>query len=273
MSLTTYRAPLGSQSIGTFGATLDVPEHVLYVEPTGRWIRGERDGELIVDSRRAIAVMETNRFVTYYFPAEDVRTALLVDGDDRATDDPLGRRRYHHLRLGDEVIEKAAWSYPDPTEAGEALAGYLAFRWDAMDRWREEDDELFVHARDPYHRVDALPSSRHIVVRVDGEVVADSHRPVLVFETGLPSRYYLPREDVRADVLMPSDTSTGCPYKGWAAYHSVKVGDTVHEDLVWYYTEPRHEVAPIAGLLAFYNEKVQIEIDGVVEEQPRTRWS
>lgn len=273
MSLTTYRAPLGSDPIGTFGPTLDAPEKLLYVEPTARWIRGDSDGEVIVDSRNALAVMESDRFVTYYFPLDDVRNDVLVDGAERSGEDLLGQRRYHDLRIGDRTIGKAAWSYPSPTEAGKVLEGHVAFRWDALDRWREEEDELIVHARDPYHRVDALPSSRHVLVRVDGEVVAESHRPVLLFETGLPTRYYLPREDVRADVLRDSDSRTGCPYKGWASYHSVEVNGATHDDLVWFYPDPRHDVAPIADHVCFYNEKVEIEVDGVVEARPVTKWS
>lgn len=140
--------------------------------------------------------------------------------------------------------------------------GYVRLDWEAMDHWFEEDEEVFVHPRDPHTRVDVLASSRHVVVAVGGVTVAESRQPRLLFETGLPTRYYLPLTDVRLDLLRPSVTVSQCPYKGTAAYWSVEVDGKVHQDVVWTYRSPLPESQKIAGLVAFWNEKVELTVDG-----------
>jgi uncharacterized protein (DUF427 family) len=142
-----------------------------------------------------------------------------------------------------------------------------------IDAWYEEDEQVFVHPRDPYHRVDILESSRHVRVSINGEVVAETERPKVLFETGLPPRYYIPPEDVREDVLVESEKNTRCPYKGVASYWSVEAGGERVENLIWYYPEPIPEAARIKGLLAFFNEKVDLEVDGERQERPKTQWS
>jgi uncharacterized protein (DUF427 family) len=132
---------------------------------------------------------------------------------------------------------------------------------------------VFVHPRDPYHRVDVVHSSRHVKVVVDGEVVAETTRPRLLFETGLPTRYYIPKLDVRMDLLQPTDSVTACPYKGRARYWSVRVGDRTLKDLVWSYPAPIPECPKIEGLLSFYNERVDIYVDGELQPRPKTQWS
>jgi uncharacterized protein (DUF427 family) len=155
----------------------------------------------------------------------------------------------------------------------EELRGLVRFEWDAMDSWFEENVEVYVHPRSPEVRIDALSSSRHVRVLVDGEVAADSVRPTVLYETGLLPRYYLPKTDVRMELLTPTDTSTGCPYKGDAHYWSVTVGATTHDDIAWGYRSPLPESQAVAGLVCFYNEKVDLEIDGVVLERTRTKFS
>src|SRR5918994_2080202 len=182
-------------------------------------------------------------------------------------------RRVRVMLGGETVAENAVWSYPDPIESAPPIAGYLAFYWRKMDHWYEEDEEVFVHPRDPYHRGDMLESSRHVKVSVNGEVVAETNRPIVLFETGLPPRYYIPPEDVREDVLLPSDRTTQCPYKGVASYYSVEAGGERVEDLIWYYPEPLPEVGKIGGLVCFFNEKVDLEVDGEEQDRPRTQWS
>ena len=147
------------------------------------------------------------------------------------------------------------------------------FRWNLMDAWYEEDDEVFVHPRDPNHRVDVLNSSRHVKIKVDGELVAETGRPRLLFETDLPVRYYFPRLDVRMDLLEPTDSVSRCPYKGVASYWSVRAGGKVHKDIAWSYKSPIPECPKIENLIAFYNEKVDIEVDGRAVERPMTPWS
>jgi len=161
------------------------------------------------------------------------------------------------------VRHDAAWSLSSPANGLEGLSSYVAFDWQAMDAWFEEDQEVFVHPRDPRKRIDILASSAHVQVRLDGEIVADSTRPILLFETGLATRYYLPRLDVRQDLLLPSERVTYCPYKGEAHYHSLRLGETVLEDLIWYYRYPTTETSAIAGLLCFYQERIRVEVDGL----------
>jgi uncharacterized protein (DUF427 family) len=142
-----------------------------------------------------------------------------------------------------------------------------------MDEWLEEDEPIYVHPRDPYKRVDILASSRHVEVRIDGVTVADSHQPRILFETGLPPRYYLPLPDLRMDLLRPSDNQTQCPYKGTASYWHVDTGEAVHEDIVWIYRSPLPESQKVAGLACFYNEKVDILLDGEPQDRPHSPFS
>jgi uncharacterized protein (DUF427 family) len=172
------------------------------------------------------------------------------------------------------VAENAAWSYQTSPAEWPDSGRYVAFYWNKMDAWYEEDDEVFVHPRDPYKRVDVMRSSRQVRVVVGGETVAESRQPRLLFETGMPTRYYLPREDVRLDLLEPSGTHTRCPYKGLASYWHVRVGDFVGKDFVWSYPEPIPECPRIRDLMCFFNERVEaIYIDGELTAKPRTRWA
>lgn len=156
---------------------------------------------------------------------------------------------------------------------GIGIEGYVRIDWDGVDAWFEEDEECFRHPRDPYHRVDIRDSSRHVRVLVDGVVVVDSLRPKLLFETGLPVRYYVPKLDTRLDLLTATDTRSVCPYKGTADYWSVQASGIVKKDLVWGYRDPIPEAGKIAGLVCFYNEKVDIELDGVMLERPVSPFS
>ena len=274
MSLTIGTGPFGNQSTGTFNFDPAVLQrHTLYFEDTPRRVRVMLGGETIADSKLAKLLHETGHLPVYYFPKEDIRMDLLQESEHTTSCPFKGEASYWSVRVGDKVAENAAWSYPEPVDSAPPLAGYLAFYWNKMDHWYEEDEEVFVHPRDPYHRVDILQSSRHVKVRVNGEVVAETERPKILFETGLPPRYYIPPEDVREDVLLKSEKTTRCPYKGIASYYSVEVGGDRVEDLIWYYPEPIPEAAKIEGHLAFFNEKADLEVDGEVQERPKTQWS
>jgi uncharacterized protein (DUF427 family) len=161
-------------------------------------------------------------------------------------------------------------------EAIDRVAGTARFDWDALDAWYEEDEQVFVHPRNPYVRVDALRSHRHVRASLEGITLAESARPVLVFETGLPTRYYFDRTDVDFSHLVPTATQTACPYKGvTSAYWSVRTGDDVRDgdqDLAWAYDFPTRQLLPIAGLVAFYNEKIDIDVDGVRLPRARTHF-
>lgn len=232
-------------------------EHVRFAERSARRVRALLAGETVADSTRTLLVHETMKLPVYHFPPEDVRLDLLEPTAEE------GATTRYSVHIGDRVAEDAAWAAAD-------LDGYVAFDWDAMDAWFEEDDEVFKHARDPYHRVDVLNSSRHVRVEVDGETVAETRRPRLLFETGLPTRYYIPKVDVRMELLTPTKTHTVCPYKGTASYWSVSVGGKAYEDIVWGYPTPIVECPKIENLLCFYNEKVDVWVDGELEERPKT---
>jgi uncharacterized protein (DUF427 family) len=214
-----------------------IPRDLRY-EPTPKWIRAERDGEVVVDSRRALLVWGRNKVVPQYaFPAADVRADLLAGAVEECTD--------------------------------EDLSGFVSVEWSAVDRWLEEEEEAVGHPRDPFHRIDIRLSSRHVEVSLDGETVADSRRPVLLFETGLPVRHYLPRDDVRMDLLTPSEKRTTCAYKGHASYFSAPSDP----DIAWTYEEPLPDAEQIRGLIAFFGEHSDIAVDGQLLDRPRTEWS
>jgi uncharacterized protein (DUF427 family) len=230
-------------------------------------------GETVADSRRVKLLHESGHLPVYYFPKEDVRMELLEESDHTTRCPFKGEASYWSVKVGDRVSENAVWGYPEPIDSAPPIAGYVAFYWNRMDHWFEEDEEVYVHPRDPYHRVDVLESSRRVKVSVGGEVVAETERPRVMFETGLPPRYYIPPEDVREEVLLMSETTTRCPYKGVASYWSVEAGGERVEDLVWCYPDPIPEATKIKGLLAFFDEKVDLEVDGERQERPKTQWS
>ena len=234
------------------------------VEDGHKRIRVYLDGHVVADTIHPKLVWERPYYPVYYFPIEDVRPGVLVATEHTKRSPSRGPADLFDVTAGTRTAEQAAYRHADSPL--EEIRDYVAFDWDAMDGWFEEDEEVFTHARSPYTRVDILASSRHIEVKIDGVTVADSHRPRLLFETGLPVRYYLPKTDVRMDLLTPTDTESHCPYKGAASYWSVTVGDTTHEDVVWGYRTPLPESTKLAGLVSFYNEKVDIYIDGTLEE-------
>jgi uncharacterized protein (DUF427 family) len=237
----------------------------LRFEPTPKRVRAQLGGETVADSAGAILVWESRRAVPVYaFPDGDVRRDLLRDSADPLPDAHGGGATFWDVAAGGATAGNAAWRYADPD-----LAGFVALSWEAFDHWLEEDEEVFGHPRDPWHRVDGRRSLRHVRVELDGELLADSRRPTIVFETGLPTRYYVPREDVAMDRLQPTDTATICAYKGVASYWSIGGA----RDVVWTYEDPLPDAPPIAGLVCFLNEKVDLTVDGVAADRPTTQWS
>jgi uncharacterized protein (DUF427 family) len=243
------------------------------VEPSPRWIRVRLGDELVADSRRALLfvqygpdVLRRTFLPTYFLPPDDVVPGTLVDFVARE-----GLTTWT-VQAGNRRAEGAAWSHAVPPAPLEALAGLITFSWGDGITWFEEDEPLVAHARDPHKRVDVVPSSRHVRVEVDGELLAESRRPLLLFETTLPVRYYLPPEDVRTE-LRPSPTTSTCPYKGVASWWSARAGDRVLEDVAWSYESPIPENPRIAGRVCFRNEHVDLVVDGERQERPVTPWS
>jgi uncharacterized protein (DUF427 family) len=242
------------------------------VERAAKRVRTYLGGVPVADTIRPLLVWEVPYYPTYYIPVADVRTELLEADDGPGVHSPSrGEGRSFTVKAGDREAVGAALRFEDSPLP--ELRDAIRFEWNAMDAWFEEDEEVFTHPRDPYTRVDILPSSRHVRVEVDGVTVAESAKPTLLFETGLPVRYYLPKTHPRMDLLTATDSATHCPYKGQADWWSVRIGDEVHEDLAWSYRTPLPESQKIAGLVAFYNEKVDLYVDGVLQERPVTKFS
>jgi uncharacterized protein (DUF427 family) len=216
-------------------------------------------------------VWEVPYYPAYYFPLADVRTELLEPDGGVAHSPSRGDGRTFTVQAGGRLAPRAALRYEDSPI--EELRELVRLDWHAMDAWFEEDEEVFTHPRDPYTRIDVLASSRHVRVEVDGTTVAESTSPRLLFETGLPVRYYLPKTHVRMDLLTPTGTVSHCPYKGQAEYWSVRTGERVHDDLAWSYRAPFPESQKIAGLITFYDEKTDVYVDGARQERPRTKFS
>ncbi len=249
-------------------------EPPLRFEPSPRRVRALFAGAAVVDSKQVMLLHEAKHLPVYYFPVEDLRSDLIVPSGHRTHCPLKGDASYWSIEVGDRTAENAVWAYQEPLQGAEFLRGYVAFYWNEMDAWYEEDDEVFVHPRDPYHRVDVLHSSRHVRVVVGGETIAESRRPRLLFETGLPTRYYLPKLDVRLDLLEPSETITRCPYKGTASYYSARVGEAFLADAAWIYPAPIPECSKIENLICFFQERVEaIYVDGEAVPTPRTPWS
>lgn len=218
------------------------------VEPCAKRVRAFLGGQLVADTRHPWLVWEDHPYPAYYLPVGDV-TAELAPAGKGEHSPARGDAALFDVRAGSAVAKGAATRYPDSPLP--ALRDLVRLQWSAMDEWMEEDELVYTHPRDPYHRVDILASSRHVRVEVDGVTVADSARPVILFETGLPPRYYLPLSDVRIGLLTPASTQTQCPYKGTATYWSVDTGHGPHPDLAWMYRAPFAESQKIAGRACF----------------------
>ncbi|MFC1866035.1 DUF427 domain-containing protein [Chloroflexota bacterium] len=242
-------------------------------EPSPKWVRAVLNGKVIADSKQ-VYLLHPGGPPYYYFLEEDVRMDFLQPNDHVHHSAVMGDAHYFTVKVGDKTAKNAAWTYPEPVSDTFDLSGYVALAWNKMDVWFEEADPVYVHPHDPHHRIDILLSTRHIAVVIDDETVAESYNPVLLFETGLPTRYYLPRLDVRMDLIIPSDEVTGCAYKGKAQYYSVRVGGHIIPDIAWYYTYPTIEASKVAGMVCFFNEQVDaLYVDGIEQPKPRTPWS
>jgi uncharacterized protein (DUF427 family) len=234
MTLTVGSGPFGHRPGGRFN--FDPPGSVSYLEDSPRWMRARLNGETVADSKRTKLLHESGTLPHLLFPEEDVRIDLIPE-------EAVGRR--------------------------EELPGLVELDWHAMDEWLEEDEQAFGHPRDPYHRIDVRRTSRHVRVSLNGQTLAESDRPLALFEAALPTRWYFPREDVRMDLLSEGELRTTCAYKGHARHYDFGDQDSV----AWTYHEPEREVAPIKGHIAFYNERVDLEVDGEPQERPVTPFS
>ena len=233
------------------------------VERGAKRIRAYLGGELVADTIQPLLVWEKPYYPTYYFPSADVRTELLSPDGGVVHSPSRGDGHPFTVRAGGTEAAGAGLRYE--RSPFEELRDAIRLDWSAMDAWFEEDEQVFTHPRDPYTRVDILPSSRHLRVEVDGVTIAETVKPTVLFETGLPTRYYVPKTHVRMDLLTPSENVTHCPYKGQAEYWSLRIGDEVLPDVAWSYRTPLPESQKVAGLISFYPEKVDLYVDGVLQ--------
>lgn len=274
MGLTSGSGPFGARPAGRFNFTPDPPTgSVLYFDPVPYRLRGFVADHAVFDTVDAKLLYETGHLPVYYVPEDDLRHDLLEPSDTQTQCPHKGTASYRSIRVGDRFEPDAVWTYREPIAPAAFLAGHAAFYWRKLDAWFVEDEQVFGHPRDPYHRIDTYRTSRPVRVSVDGQVIAESTRAVALFEAGLPPRFYLPPDDVRRGLLEPSETTTRCAYKGIATYRHVRVGDTLHEDLAWTYEAPDADGRPIRGLICFFNERVDLALDGTPQERPVTQWS
>ncbi len=259
MGLSWQQGPLGRNPNGTFVTTSPMPERVLYLEPLRRRMSVELGRRAVARSDDVVLLFEPARYPVAYFPLRDIAEGALHPTDRRTTHPDLGETRWFDV-AGDDGRDapRAAWQHVDPPPQGDALRDTVGFAWRAMDAFYEEDERIVGHAADPYHRIDVRGSSRHLVVRDGDQVVADTHSPLVLFESGFAPRWYVPRPDVVDDAVRPLEGQTFCPYKGLASYYDV--GDV--RSAAWSYRAPIEEVTRIADLVSFYPEKVTVTIDG-----------
>ena len=247
------------------------PGYVVFVMPSPKRLRIEVGNITVADTIEGLVLYESDHLPVYYFPIKDVQQSFLMPSVTRTESPFKGVATHYSLNTGITLVEDVGWRYLEPIAGCPPIAEYMAFYWNKVNHWYEEDEEVFVHARDPFRRVDCLPSSRRVQVLVDGEMVADSRRGIFLFETGMPTRQYLPIADTRLDMLSPSRYISRCPYKGIASYYHLTVGGKRHENLVWYYPDPVPEAVRIKGLVCFYHEFVErVLVDGVEQPKPVT---
>lgn len=261
MTLTLDHGPLSGKPPKT-NYSIDGPMHKLLMHPFERRIRARLGDVTVLDSTAATLVHETGILPQLYVPLDDVDRDLLVATEHGSHCPFKGDASYWTVRAGDREAENAIWTYGAPIEAASWLLGLAGVYWDSMDAWFDEDEEIDGHVRDPYHRVDAVRSSRRVEVRLGEEPVAESSRPLLVSETGHPNRFYLPAEDVRTELLRRSKTRTHCPYKGDAEYWSLELEGALVEDAAFSYPRPLADQPRIADHLCLLHSDLITTVDG-----------
>ena len=262
MSLTAGTGPFGKQPAGAFNFRPDpATGSVLFWDPVPHRIRAFLGGECVLDSTNAKLLHETGHLPVYYVPDDDLRHDLLEPSTHETRCPHKGTASYRSVRAGDRFAENAVWAYLEPLEGASFLAGHAALYWDRMDEWFVEDEQILGHPRDPYHRIDVYRTTRRVRVSVAGEQLAESVRAKVLYETSLPPRFYLPPEDVRMDLLEPSESRSRCAYKGSASYWHVRAGGELHEDLAWSYPDPDDDGRDVRDLVCFFDERCEVAVD------------
>lgn len=261
MGLAWQQGPFGESPSGQFLLGRNLPEHILYAEPAGRRMRVELADAVVAHSDNVTLLHETGRYPVAYFPPGDVDPALMRTSAKRTQDPYLGETIWWSLEIGNQRFDDVAWSHPRPPRHGQPMAGLVAFVWDAMDAFYEEDEPILGHAADPYHRVDIRSSRRRLTVRLGGDLIADTCAPVAVFETGFAPRWYVPRRDVEDGVLHDDPLRTLCPYKGIAHYFDVVAGGQRVTAGAWSYPVALPESGRLAGYVSFDLATLKVTLD------------
>ena len=257
MGLSWQQGPLGGATVGRFLSPDPLPQRLLFAEPLRRRMRLKFAGEWIADSEDVVLLHEPSRYPVAYFPLVDIRTGVLVSESRKTQHRDLGDTAWFSVSVGDRSTDHAAWQHTALPNHATVLRSRLAFAWRAMDAFYEEDDRIVGHAADPYHRIDIRQSSRHLVVRLGDRVIADTTRPVVLFESGFAPRWYVPREDIDETALTPVERQTFCPYKGLASYYDVGS----RKQAAWSYPKAWPEVARVSNLVSFEAGEVDVFLD------------
>jgi uncharacterized protein (DUF427 family) len=257
MGLAWQQGPLSERAVGRFLVPGPLPERMLFAEPLRRRMRVRFGGQWVADSEDVVLLHEPNRYPVAYFPRADVAEGVLDAEQRTTTHRDLGPAAWFTVRAGDQDAPRAAWEYTGLPDHAGVLRDRVAFAWRAMDAFYEEDERIVGHAADPYHRVDIRQTSRHLVVRDGDRVVAETRRPVVLYESGFAPRWYVPREDIDETALTPVEGQTFCPYKGLAGYFDIGS----RKRAAWSYPEAWPEVARVSGFVSFEPDVVDVHLD------------
>jgi uncharacterized protein (DUF427 family) len=258
MGLAWQQGPLASGAVGRFLVPDPMPERLLFAEPLRRRMRVRFGGAWVADSEDIVVLHEPGRYPVAYFPLADVSPDVLEASDHTTQHRDLGTTTWYTVRAGSESKPRAAWQHTELPDHAGMLKGRIAFAWRAMDAFYEEDQRIVGHAADAYHRIDIRQTSRHLVVRHGGQVIADTSRPLALYESGFAPRWYVPREDVNETALTAVEGQTFCPYKGVCSYYDV--GDA--HRAAWSYLDAWPEVGRVAGFVSFEPDRLEVSLDG-----------
>ena len=259
MGLAWQQGPLAPGANGRFLVPEPLPDRLLFAEPLRRRMRVQFGGAWIADSDDVVLLHEPGRYPVAYFPLGDIAAGILEPGEHTTRHRDLGPTSWYTVRAGNQAARRAAWQHTDlPDHAGE-LKGRAAFAWRAMNAFYEEDERIVGHAADAYHRIDIRQTSRHIVARLGGQVIADTTHPLALYESGFAPRWYVPRADVDESALTPAKGQTFCPYKGLCSYYDIGGAHRA----AWSYQDAWPEVGRISGLISFEPDKIAVYLDGI----------
>jgi len=258
MGLSWQQGPLAPGAVGRFLVPDPLPARLLYAEPLRRRMRVRFGGEWVADSEDVVLLHEPGRYPVAYFPLRDITDGVLQPSDYTTRHADLGPTSWYTAQAGQQSKPRAAWQHSELPDYASELKGRAAFAWRAMDAFYEEEERIVGHAADPYHRIDIRQTGRHLVVRSGDRVIADTTRPLALYESGFAPRWYVPRDDVDQAALTPAEGQTFCPYKGLCSYYDIAGARRA----AWSYGDAWPEVRRVSGLVSFEPDKIEVYHDG-----------